>query len=171
MTANSARPTIILLFVLCCIITSCDSLNDDPLYIGTWQFKERIITDDLTYSTTRTLILTRSTYEEVYVIERENSGLVSGIFGTKGKLAFSRKYMTLKLEGLGTCVRDASDACTEEVEWFGDGTTYWNDNFQYFEKSVKGEFDADELSLRLKRDLNDDHDLEDTGEDVEFTRI
>jgi hypothetical protein len=162
---------LLILFVFSLFLKSCQILKDDPLYVGTWQFKERIITNDLTYSTTRTLILTRTTYEEVFVIQRENSGLVSGIFGTKGKLAFSRLYMTFKLEGLGTCVRDASDACTEDIEWFGDGTRYWSDNFQYFEISVKGEFEADELSLRLKRDLNNDHDLEDTGEDVEFTRI
>ena len=170
MTSFCIRLIKVSLFFIFIIIPSCDT-QDDPLYVGSWQFENQIITNDLVYNTTRTLILTRTTYEEVYIIRRENSGLISGIIGTKGKLAFSRYYMVFKLEELGTCVRDQSDACTEEVDWFGEGTQYWTDNFPYFKLTVKGEFDADELSLRLKRDLNNDHDIEDTGEDVEFNRI
>jgi hypothetical protein len=160
--------TVLMVFM---IVPSCDTGKEDPLYVGSWQFTERIVTNELTYNTTRTLILTRDTWEEVYMIQREGSGLISGIFGTKGKLAFSRLYMTFRLEGLGTCVRDASDACTEEIEWFGNGTQYWNDNLPYFQLLVKGDFETDELLLKLKRDLNNDKDTDDIGEDIVFTRI
>lgn len=165
------RALITALFLLLIIVSSCDTGKEDPLYVGTWEFSGQIVTNDLTYNTTRTLILTRNTYEEIYVIKRESSGLISGIFGTKGRLAFSRVYMKFKLEGLGSCIRDVSDACTDEVEWFGEGTSYWTDNLPYFQIMVKGDFEADEVSLHLKRDLNNDYDTDDTGEDVIFTRI
>lgn len=160
--------------VLACSITlilfSCES-KDDPVYVGSWRTSGQVVTSDIVYNTTRTLILTRSTYEETYVIRRESSGLIAGIFGTKGKLAFSRYYMVFRLSELGTCVRDQSDACTEEVRWFGEGTQYWTDNSPYFEITVKGEYKVDGTKLFLKRDLNNDKDTDDTGEDIEFERI
>lgn len=171
MTSICSRLILFSLFIIILVFPCCDTLKEDPLYIGTWQFKDQINTNDLVYNTTRTLTLTRNKYEEIYIIRRENSGLISGIFGTRGQLAFSRYYMVFKLKELGTCARDISDTCTEDVEWFGEGTQYWNDNFPYFEITVKGEFDADGLSLHLKRDLNNDHDTDDTGENVEFEKI
>ncbi len=159
------------LFIVLLIVTSCDSGKEDPLYIGTWQYREQIHTDDIVYNTTRTLILTKNTYEEIYFIQRETSGLISGIFGTKGKIGFSRKYIQFRLQALGTCVRDEMDACTDETEWYGEGTSYWNSNLQYYQLLVKGSFEADELTLHLLRDLNNDNDTNDLGEDIVFERI
>lgn len=152
------------------ILFSCES-KDDPPYVGSWRSSGQVITSEIVYNTTRTLILTRSTYEEIYLIQRENQGIIAGILGTKGKLAFSRYYMVFRLGELGTCVRDQSDACTEAVQWFGEGTQYWIDNSPYYESTVKGEYKVDGTTLYLKRDLNNDNDTDDTGEDIEFERI
>ncbi len=170
MISSKTHLIIVTLFLSCLVIPSCEN-QEDPPYIGTWQHKEQVNSDGQLYNTTRTLILTRNTYEETYLISRENSGLISGIFGTRGKLAFSRYYMVFKLEELGTCARGQFDTCTEEVEWFGEGTQYWTNNLPFYKMTIKGEYKADELTLHLKRDINDDHDLDDTGEDIEFERI
>jgi hypothetical protein len=152
------------------ILFSCES-KDEPVYVGSWESSGQVIASDIVYNTTRTLILTRSTYEETYLIQRENQGIIAGILGTKGKLAFSRYYMVFRLEELGTCIRDEMDSCTEAVQWFGEGTQYWTENSPYFESTVKGEYKVDGTTLYLKRDLNNDNDTDDTGEDIEFERI
>jgi hypothetical protein len=159
----------LLLFVF--VIPFCQSPKDDPLFVGTWQFKEAITTDDLVFNTTRTLTLTKKSYEETYVIVREDEGKISAIIGLKGDLVISHYDMTFMLKELGTCVKDASNKCTGNVQWNGQSTQYWIDNISYFELVVKGDFDADETSLRLKRDMNNDGDIDDTGEDIEFERI
>ena len=153
------------------LFSSCEYQKKDPLFAGSWKFSENIVAGDLVYNTTRYLTLTKDTYEEIFIVQRERSGLIAGILGTKGKLAFSRYYMVFMLEELGTCVRDQSDACTEAVQWFGEGTLYWTENSPYFESTVKGEFEAGESTLYLKRDLNNDNDTDDTGEDIKFERI
>ena len=162
---------LIFFFLIPVVIPSCQSLKDDPLFAGTWQFKAVITADDLIFNTTRTLTLTKKTYVETYVIERADEGIISGIIGTKGDLVLSRANITFLLKELGTCVKDASDKCTDTVQWYGEASQYWIDNVPYFEITVKGDFEADETTLRLKRDLNNDGDFDDTGEDIEFERI
>jgi hypothetical protein len=160
---------IVSLFTL--LITSCESLKKDPEYIGTWQFTEKITTDDLVYNTTRTLKLTKNTYEETYVIQRENSATISAIIGTRGSLGLTHTNLVFTLEEIGTCALNESEACTGDVQWYGEGTQYWLDNIPYFEKKVSGEYEVNETTLRLTRDLNNDGDIEDTGEYVTFEML
>jgi hypothetical protein len=56
------------------------------------------------------------------------------------------------------------------VEWFDKGTPTYNDYIQYIRESFTAEFEADQDYLRLIRDMNNDGDTEDTGEDIEFER-
>jgi hypothetical protein len=153
------------------IIPSCDSLNKDPEFIGTWQFSEKITSNDLVFNTTRTLILTRNSYEETYTIQRENAVAMSAILGTRGNLAMTHSTLIFELKELGTCTLDESEICTGDVQWFGEGTRYWTDNIVYFKKTVTGVFEVVGTTLRLTRDLNLDGDYEDTGEDVTFEMI
>ncbi|MGB8492677.1 MAG: hypothetical protein WCE64_16605 [Bacteroidales bacterium] len=164
---------IYLLFVLIIptVIISCHASREDPLFVGTWQYNASITTDDLVFFTIRTLKLTKNTYEETYLIRRESSGTISGIIGTRGDLIPAHRDLTFQLNALGTCVRDELDACTDNIAWHPEGSPYWIDNIQFFKPDVGGEFEADQATLWLKRDLNMDGDFEDPGEDVMFERI
>jgi hypothetical protein len=159
-----------LLLILFCNF-SCQSFKDDPLFVGTWQYKAVVMTDNLVFNTTRTLTLTKQTYEETYVIERQDDETISAIIGLKGDLLISHSDLTFMLKELGTCVKDLSDRCTDEVDWYGQSTQYWTDNIRYFRQQVKGDFEADDTTLRLRRDMNNDGDNDDSGEDIEFERI
>jgi len=171
--SNSPAPrfTLLILLLIYFLVTSCENLKNDHQYVGTWQFEEKISTGDLVFNTTRTLKLTKNTYEETYLIQRENSGSASAIIGTSGDLFLAHSNMTFDLKELGTCLVDASGLCTGSVQWYGQGNQYWTDNIPYFRLKVVGEFQADEATLLLTRDLNNDGDIEDTGEDVVFDRI
>jgi hypothetical protein len=160
-----------LIFIISLFIPSCESLKKDPDFVGTWQFSEKITSDDLAFNTTRTLILTMNSYEETYTIQRENSAVISAIIGTKGYLQMDRLSLIFELKELGTCTLDNSEICTGNVQWYGDGTQYWKDNIVYFKKTVTGAFEVIGNTLRLTRDLNRDFDYEDTGEDVTFEKI
>lgn len=160
-----------IILLISVIIPSCDKINKDTLYIGTWQHKDVVDTGDLVFNTTRTLILTRTTYEEIYMLQRYNSDVVLSIIGFKGELSVKGTEMTFSLMEIGTCVKDASQNCTDQVIFHGRGTQYYNDNIQYFRLTIKGEYEADENVLQLKRDTNGDGDMEDNGESIEFQRI
>lgn len=162
--------SLVFLFLLAGLIPSCEIFRD-PLYIGTWQRTETIDTGELVFNTTRTLTLTQKSYEEVYVIQRAGSDAISAILGQKGSLSVKGSKMTFKLKELGTCITDSDDKCTPEVQWFGEGTLYYEDNIQFFRQTITGEFEAGEEILILLRDNNGDGDTEDTGESLEFTRI
>ena len=150
---------------------SCEKLKKDPEFAGTWQFTEDITSNDLVYNTIRTLILSGNSYEETYIIRRENSGSITAIIGTNGELTQARSLLTSYLKELGKCVTDQSGSCTGNVEWFGSGTVYYEDNIGYFETEVTGEFEVTGTTLKLMRDLNNDGDTEDTGEDITFQKI
>ncbi len=167
---RSLNIIIISLYVLFAA-ASCEALKDDPDYTGTWQCIETITADDMVYNTTRTIVLTKNTWEETYLIRREGSGTVTAIIGTRGNMVRSRSNLVFELMELGTCVPDNMDVCTEAVQWFGEGSSWWNDNIDYFEKKVTGVFEVSGKTLRLTRDLNNDKDFEDTGEDVIFDLI
>lgn len=160
--------TLIFILLISLLIPSCESFKKDPEFVGTWQFTEKITSNNLVYNTTRTIKLTGATFEETYLIQRENSPIISAILGTKGIIISSRTSLIFSLEELGTCKLDASEKCTNEVQWFGEGSGYWNDNIQYFKKNVSGRIDVSGTTLWLIRDLNDDGDFDDTGEDVIF---
>lgn len=162
---------LIIISLIAIIIPSCESLNKDPAFIGTWQFTEKINSDDLVFNTTRTLILTENSYEEIYTIQRENLAVISSVIGTKGNLEMARSNLIFELKELGTCALDNSEICTGSVQWYGEGTQYWTDNIVYFKKTVIGVFEAIGNTLRLTRDLNRDFDYEDTGEDVTFEKL
>jgi hypothetical protein len=168
---NPALSVLILISLITIIIPSCESLSKDPEFIGTWQFTEKITSDNLVYNTTRILILTENSYEETYTIKRENSALISSIIGTKGNLGMARSNLIFELKELGTCALDNSEICTGNVQWYGEGTQYWTDNIVYFKKTVTGVFEVIGNTLRLTRDLNRDFDYEDPGEDVTFEKI
>lgn len=153
------------------IFTSCESLKKDPEFIGTWQFSEKITSDDLVFNTTRTIILTKNSYEETYTIQRENVAVISAILGTRGNIAINHSTLIFELKELGTCTLNESEICTGSVQWFGEGTRYWTDNIIYFKKTITGVFEVIGATLRLTRDLNLDGDYEDTGEDVTFEMI
>jgi hypothetical protein len=162
---------LILVFFISLLIPSCESLIKDPEFIGTWQFSEKITSDDLVFNTTRTLILTENSFEETYIIQRENSALISSIIGTKGTLVMARSNLIFELKELGSCALNESEICTGNVQWYGEGTKYWTDNIVYFKKTVTGVFEVIGTTLRLTRDLNRDRDYEDTGEDITFEKI
>ncbi len=153
------------------IIHSCRGLKDEDLYIGNWQYTRDVTADDMFYITIRTLQLTKTTYEETYEIRRQISGTTSAIIGTRGSLGKSRNNVIFELKELGTCARDSIDGCTSSVLWFGEGTQYWTDNVEFFGLLIKGDLKADETTLTLSRDLNNDGDTSDDGEYVIFTRI
>jgi hypothetical protein len=164
--------SLILIVSLFTILTSsCELLRKDPDYIGSWQVTEKITGNSLVYNTTRTLNLTKKTYEEIYIIQRENSSTISAIIGTRGSLGLTHANLVFTLEEIGTCAPDESDVCTGDVQWYGEGTQYWQDNIPYFQKKVLGEYKVNETTLRLTRDLNNDGDIEDTGEDVTFETL
>ena len=159
---------IILLLPVVTALSSCEAFKDDPDYVGTWQHAETITADDMVYNTTRTIVLSKKEWEETYLMRRENSGTITAIIGTRGSLARSRSNLVFELKELGTCVPDNMDVCTEAVQWFGEGSSWWDDNIDYFERKVTGVFEVSGTTLRLSRDLNNDKDFEDTGEDVTF---
>jgi len=161
----------ILIFFMSLIIPSCESFKKDPEFVGTWQFSEKINSDNLVFNTTRTIILTKNSYEETYTIQRENAAVISVILGTRGNIALTHSTLIFELKELGTCTLDESEICTGNVQWFGEGTRYWTDNIIYFKKTITGVFEVIGTTLRLTRDLNLDGDYEDTGEDVTFEMI
>lgn len=151
-------------------VTSCEKLKEDPLYVGTWEYSTLVTAGELTFNTTRTLVLSRKTYQEVYVIQLSNSPDISSILGTRGDFSVKSNRMTFKMNGVGECIKNMEDKCLSDVEWFDKGTPTYNDYLQYIRESFSGEYDADATILRLVRDINNDGDTEDTGEDIEFTR-
>jgi len=159
----------VLCFIL--IIPSCEALRKDPEFIGTWEFIEKITSDEIVYNNTRTIILMKNAFEETYIIQRENSSSVSAIIGTRGDLSYSHSNLVFELKALGTCILDEMERCTGNVEWHEEGTGYWTDNEQFFEKTVNGRYEAGATTLHLTRDLNNDGDTLDTGEDVTFEMI
>ena len=152
------------------VVPSCKGTADGDLYIGNWQFADTIMENDITYVTTRTLELTKTSYEETYVIRHRNDSTITAIIGTRGSIVKSRNYFTFRLEELGTCVRDSDYGCTSTLLWYGEGTQYWDYNIQFFSLSVKAELKVNETTLTLIRDLNNDGDTLDLGEEVVFTR-
>jgi limonene-1,2-epoxide hydrolase len=165
----SLNSTLILIITL--FVPSCESLKKDPEFVGTWQFSEKINSDEIVYNTTRTITFTKSTYEEIYKIQRENAVVISAIIGTRGNIAMTHSNLVFELKELGTCTLDESEICTGSLRWFGEGTKYWTDNIVYFKKLIMGVFEVTGTKLRLTRDLNRDGDYEDTGEDVTFEMI
>jgi hypothetical protein len=153
------------------MLGSCEVFRDDPDYVGTWQYSGQISADDLIFNTTRTIIFNKNSYEETYIIQRENSQTISAIIGMKGNLKTSHSTMIFELNGLGTCDLDESEVCTGDVVWYSEGSQYWNDNITYFKKTVSGVYEVTGTSLHLTRDLNTDGDYEDTGEDIIFELI
>jgi hypothetical protein len=171
---NSSSQVLLLLLIVtsaALLFTSCESWKKDPRFIGDWQFIEKITADNLVYNTTRTIKLTKNTYEETYVIQRENSAAISAIIGTRGDLGLTHTNLIFTLEEIGTCALDESEACTEDVLWYGAGTQYWTNNISFFERTVVGEYEIIENTLWLIRDLNNDGDSEDAGEDVRFEML
>ncbi len=163
--------SIAVIAVLFLTLTTCERLREDPLYVGSWQYKDKLYVGDITYNTTRTLILTKTTYEEVYVLQRDNSSVISALLGLKGDLTVSGNEMTFKLSAVGECVKDASQNCTNTVQWFAKGSATYNTYIQYMQETVNGDFEADEDYLWLVRDSNQDGDAEDDGEDIEYERL
>lgn len=152
-------------------LPSCDWSREDPPWIGKWQYKDKKYVGDITYNTTTTLTLTESSFEEVYIIKRDNSSEITSLLGLKGSLSVRNNIMTFTLSAVGECVEDAQQKCTTTIEWFPKGSATYNTYMQYLKETVTGEFEADENWLWLVRDRNKDGDTEDDGEDVEFERF
>lgn len=167
------RSASILIILITCLIfiplTSCH--KEGPAYVGTWQFSEQINSDGLVLNTLRTITLTKRTYEETYRVQRENSAIISEIIGTSGDLSMTHSNMLFTLRKLGICIRDELDICTGNIEWHGDGSQYWRDNIIYFRTEIPGNYEVGEMTLWLTRDLNNDGDTDDAGEDVLFERV
>jgi len=164
--------TSLILFLVSLLIPSCETLKEDPLFIGTWQFKDKIYSGDLVINTTHTLKLTKSTFEEVLVYQRDNSSSVMSLVGMKGNISVNGTEITFTLTAFGGCQKDASDKCTSTVEWYAKGSAKYNDYAALGLKEVyTGDADADEYYLWLVRDMNKDSDTEDTWEDIEFERL
>ena len=70
-------------------MTTCEWFKDDPLYVGTWQNKDKLYVGDLTYNTTTTLKLTKNTFEQVYSLQCDNSSDITSLPGLKGSLECS----------------------------------------------------------------------------------
>ena len=163
---------IVMLFIVSLIIPSCETLKDDPLYIGTWQYKDKIYSGELIINTTHTLIITKTTFHEVLIYQRDNSNTVMTLMGLKGDIEINDNEMTFKVSAFGECLKDEHDNCTSTPEWFAKGTETYNDFLSLgMQESFKGEFEADENYLWLLRDMNNDSDTEDNWEDIEFGRL
>lgn len=171
-SGKSVQPVALLITCLISLILiSCENTKNDPAFAGTWLFSETINTDGLVFNTVRTIVLTQKNYEETYSVQRENSASASEIIGTRGDLVLTHSSMVFQLKELGACLRDASDICTGTVEWYSEGSQYWTDNIPFFKQTIPGEFQADETTLRLIRDLNTDGDTDDAGEDIVFKKV
>lgn len=162
--------------MLMCIATmlaipSCEWFRDDPLWIGKWQNRDKLYVGDITYNTTTTLTLTESSFEEVYIIQRDNSSEVTSLLGLKGTVTVKKNKMTFTLTSVGECVKDTQQKCTTAIQWFQKGSATWNTYMQYLKETYTGEFEADEDWLWLVCDRNKDGDTDDTNEDVEFERL
>ena len=93
------------------------------------------------------------------------------ILGKKGALTLTRSGLAFSIKELGTCLRDASDICTGNVEWYGEGSQYWAENISLYQLHFPGNLEADETTLWLSRDMNTDGDTDDAGEEIIFERI
>jgi len=156
--------------LLSVLLPSCEK-SGDTRYRGTWISNDIILADQTSYVTSRTLTLTENSYTEVYVISRESTGSIVMVLGLKGSLSVKNNRMTFKLKELGTCIMDDSEKCTGDVAWYGPDTSYYTENISFFRLTVQGEYEIDDESLLITRDMNGDDDCEDTGEDLIFTRI
>lgn len=163
--------SMLVLILLSATVTTCDRQEDDPFYVGTWQYKEKVYAGEFAYNTTRTLILTETTFEEIYVMQRDNSTVIASLLGMKGDLDVSGAEMTFRLKAVGDCVKDAQNKCTGSVQWYAKGSAVYNNYIQYLKENVDGEFEADEDYLWLVRDSNNDGDTDDDWEDMEFERL
>ena len=163
--------SMIVIILLSATVTTCDRQDNDPLYVGTWQYKEKIYAGEFAYNTTRTLILTETTFEEIYVMQRDNSIVIASVLGMEGDLDVSGVEMTFSLKAVGDCIKDAQNKCTSSVEWYAKGSAVYNNYIQYLKENVDGEFEADEDYLWLVRDSNNDGDTDDDWEDMEFERL
>jgi hypothetical protein len=152
-------------------VPSCDWFREDPLYVGTWQYTDKIYAGEMVFNGITTLTLTESTFEEIYVLKADNSSEIGSLLAMKGDLDVSGNEMTFRLTAVGECIRDNQQNCTASVEWFQKGSSTYSTYMQYLKETVQGEFVADEDYLWLVRDRNLDGDTEDTGEDVEFERL
>ena len=161
------------LIVVCFISLASSSCEKHraPLFAGEWEFKETITSGDLTLNTTRLMTLTKTTYEETFIVERQNSSVISSIIATRGNIEPAHSDLIFHLKELGTCIPDDLGACTGNIAWHDEGSQYWEDNITFFSLTVSGRFEVDETTLWLIRDLNDDLDTGDAGEDIIFTRI
>lgn len=161
-----------ILFLVLFLIPSCETLKEDPLFIGSWQFKDKIYSGDVVINTTHTLKLTKSTFEEVIVYQRDNSSSVMSLVGMKGNISVKGTVITFTLTAFGGCLKDASDKCTSTVEWYSKGSAKYNGYAALgLQEVYAGEADADEDYLWLVRDMNKDSDTEDTWEDIEFEQF
>jgi len=163
--------SLLLIIILSITMTKCDWFNSDPLYVGTWQYKDVVYAGDFVYNTTRTLTLSENTYKEIYIMQRDNSSQIATILGLKGELVVDGNMMTFNLNAVGECLKDNEDHCTSSVEWFPKGSATYNTYIQFLEESYEGEYEADEDYLWLVRDMNNDSDTDDDAEDIEFERL
>lgn len=162
----------IMMITLAALMTvTCDRVKDDPYYVGTWEYEDKVYVGELTFNSTHTLGLTETTYEEIIVMQRDNSTTITTLLGLKGNLEVNGSAMTLKLNAVGECVKDGLNQCTGTVQWFAKGTATYNTYVQYLSETIIGEFEASEDYLWLVRDINNDGDTEDAGEDIYFDRI
>lgn len=163
--------TMIVLILMSVTVTTCDRQEGDPFYVGTWQYKEKVYAGEFEYNTTRTLVLSETTFEEIYLMQRDNSTTIASLLGMKGDLDVSGPEMTFTLKAVGDCIKDTQNKCTSSVQWYAKGSALYNNYIQYLEEIVDGEFEADEDYLWLVRDMNNDGDTDDDWEDIEFERL
>lgn len=168
---RTLKSTIIIILVLM-FIPSCETLKEDPLFVGTWQFKDKIYSGDVVINSNHTLKLTKSTFEEIIVYQRDNSSSVMSLVGMKGNISAKGTKITFTLTAFGECQKDASDKCTSSVEWYAKVSAKYNGYAALgLQEIYTGDADADEDYLWLVRDMNNDSDTEDTWEDIEFEQL
>lgn len=160
----------VLILIALIMIPSCGWFREDPMYVGIWQNKDKFYTEEFIFKTITTLKLTENTFEEVYIIQRDNSSAIISLLATKGAILVKDDEVTFTLNAVGECVRDAENLCTGSIQWFAKGSATYNSYVQYIRETVSGKFEAGEYYLRLFRDRNGDGDYEDEGEDIEFER-
>ena len=163
--------SMIVIILLSATVTTCGREEEDPFYVGPWQYKEKVYAGGFAYRTTSPLMITDTPSEEVYVMQRDNSIVIASVLGMKGDLDVSGVEMTFSLEAVGDCIKDAQNKCTSSVEWYAKGSAVYNNYIQYLKENVDGEFEADEDYLWLVRDSNNDGDTDDDWEDMEFERL
>lgn len=157
------------LFTAVFFFSTCEE-ETNPVYAGKWECIQKEYLGDFTFNITRTLILSKSGFEDIEIWKLDNSSDISSIRATKGTMAVNDDEITFTITEVGICVKNASNKCTDQIQYFPKGHTEFTNYVNAYAEIYTGEFEADEDYLYIQRDLNDDDDYDDMSEELDYDR-